>query len=326
MTAVDSNTVRCAEPDERRAVRGPGTPREPSPTAVFRPLAPGMRRLLFTASVLVLLAGIQLSVFTGRTNHFFAFTIANPLSAAFLGAAYWAAVAIEALAARQRLWANARIAVPAVLVFTVLTLAVTLTHLSQLHVGARFPAGTQIVTVAWIAIYVLVPALMLVLLAVQARTPGTDPPRSASLPAWLYVLLGAQAIVLLGLGIALFAAPGQTAPLWPWKLTPMMAQAIGAWLISLGVAAGHALAERDARRLRPAAVGDILLAVLLSIALARYPHQFEWRSGSGIVYLIFLATMLLTGAVSLTRGLPHPTPQPVRTQVDTPPAGRRPEV
>jgi hypothetical protein len=326
MTAVDSNTVRCAEPDERRAVRGPGTPREPSPTAVFRPLAPGMRRLLFTASVLVLLAGIQLFVFTGRTNHFFAFTIANPLSAAFLGAAYWAAVAIEALAARQRLWANARIAVPAVLVFTVLTLAVTLTHLSQLHVGARFPAGTQIVTVAWIAIYVLVPALMLVLLAVQARTPGTDPPRSASLPAWLYVLLGAQAIVLLGLGIALFAAPGQTAPLWPWKLTPMMAQAIGAWLISLGVAAGHALAERDARRLRPAAVGDILIAVLLSIALARYPHQFEWRSGSGIVYLIFLATMLLTGAVSLTRGLPHPTRQPVRTQVDTPPAGRRPEV
>ncbi len=61
----------------------------------------------------------------------------------------------------------------------------------------------------------------------------------------------------------------------------MMAQATGAWLISLGVAAGHALLERDARRLRPAAAGYIVLAVLLSIALARYPHQFEWRSASG---------------------------------------------
>jgi hypothetical protein len=264
-----------------------------------------MRRLLFTAAVLVLLAGIQLLVFTGRTDHFFAFTIANPLAAAFLGAAYWASVAIEALAARQRLWANARIAVPAVLVFTVLTLAVTLTHLGQLHLGGRFAAGTQIVTVAWIAIYVLVPALMLILLAVQARTPGVDPPRSASLPAWLYVVLAAQAIVLLGLGIALFAVPGQAAPLWPWELTPMMAQATGAWLISLGVAAGHAVLERDARRLRPAAAGSILLAVLLSVALARYPHQFEWRSASGIVYLIFLVTMLLTGAVGLYRGLPR---------------------
>ena len=125
-----------------------------------------MRRLLFTASVLVLLAAIQLFVFTGRTDSFFAFTIANPLAAAFLGAAYLAAVPIEALAGQQTVWANARISVPAVLVFTVLTLAVTLTHLGQLHLGARFAAGTQLVTVAWIAICVLVPALMLILLAV----------------------------------------------------------------------------------------------------------------------------------------------------------------
>ena len=133
-------------------------------------------------------------------------------------------------------------------------------------------------TVAWIAIYLLVPALMLILLVVQARIPGTDPPRSAHLPAWLYAVLAVQSIVLLGLGIALFAAPGQAAPLWPWKLTPMMAQATGAWLISLGVAAGHALLERDAYRLRPAAVGNVLLVGLLAIALARYPHQFEWQS------------------------------------------------
>jgi len=272
---VDDNAVQCAEPEELRAVPDPDAPVESRLAATFRPLAPGMRRLLFTAAVLVLLAGIQLFVFTGQTSHFFAFTIANPLAAAFLGAAYWAAVAIEALAGRQALWANARIAVPAVLVFTVLTLTVTLTHLGQFHLGARFPAGTQIVTVAWIAIYIAVPALMLILLAVQARTPGADPPRSAGLPAWLYVVLAVQAAVLLGLGLA------------------------------LGLAAGHALAERDARRLRPAAVGYILLAELLFIALARYPHQFEWRAASGIAYLIFLVTMLLTGAVGLARGLPR---------------------
>jgi len=305
VTPVDNNTVRYAEPDEPCAGQRPGAPAGARAAVALRPLAPGMRRLLFVASVLVLLAGLQLFVFTGRTDHFFAFTIANPLAAAFLGAAYWASVAIEALAGRQALWANARIAVPAVLVFTVLTLTVTLTHLGQLHLGAGFATGTQIVTVAWIAIYLLVPALMLILLAVQARTPGAEPPRSAGLPRWLYVVLAAQAIVLLGLGIALFAAPGQASPLWPWQLTPMMAQATGAWLISLGVAAGHALLERDACRLRPAAAGYILLAVLLAIALARYPHQFEWRSASAIVYLIFLVTMLLAGAVGLGRGLPR---------------------
>jgi hypothetical protein len=307
---VSNDTVRCAEPGEMRTVRSSGAPDKPRSTATLRPLAPGMRRLLFTASALVLLAGIQLFVFTGRTDHFFAWTIANPLAAAFLGAAYWASVAIEALAGRQRLWANARIAVPAVLVFTVLTLVATLTHLGQLHLGARFAIETQIVTVAWIAIYLLVPALLLILVVRQARTPGAEPPRRTGLPAWLYVVLAVQAIVLLGLGTALFAAPRQTAPLWPWHLTPMMAQATGAWLISLGVAAGHALLERDARRLRPAAAGYILLGVLLFIALARYPHEFEWRSAAGIAYLVFLASMLLTGAVGLARGFSRAARRP----------------
>jgi hypothetical protein len=142
---------------------------------------------------------------------------------------------------------------------------------------------------------------MLIVLAAQARTPGQDPPRSAMLPGWVYGVLAGQAAVLLGLGAALFAAPGQTAQLWPWKLTPLLAQATGAWLISLGVAAAHALLERDARRLRPAAVGYVLLAVLESIALARYPHLFHWRTVSGVVSLIFLATILLTGAAGLAR-------------------------
>jgi hypothetical protein len=299
VTQVNNNPIRLTEPDSRSAVQGAGVKAEPGPAVAIKPLVPGMRWLLLAAAVLVLLAGFQLFVFTGRTSTFFAWTIANPLAAAFLGAGYWASMSIEALAGRQRVWANARIAVPAVFVFTVLTLVATLMHLGQFHLGREFATGTRIVTVAWIAIYVLVPALMVIVLAVQARAPGADPSRTATLPAWLCAVLVVQAIVLLGFGIALFAVPGPAASLGPWTLTPLVAQATGAWLISLGVAAVHALLERDARRLRPAAAGYILLAVLQ--ALARYPHEFGWGSSSGIVYLIFLATMLLTGVVALMR-------------------------
>src|SRR5262249_29962558 len=139
----------------------------------------------------------------------------------------------------------------------------------------------------------------------RGRATGVAPRGSAAPPAWMYAVLGGQAIVLLGFGVALVAVPGQAAPLWPWALTPLLAQAIGAWLISLGVAAGHALLERDARRLRPAAIGYILLAVLQAVGLARYPHLFAWHSAAGIIYLIFLASMLLTGATGLARGLPR---------------------
>jgi len=262
-----------------------------------------MRWLLFIAAVLVFLAGFQLFVFTGQTDTHFAWTIVNPLAAAFLGSAYWAAVVIEALAGRQVLWANARIAVPAVLVFTVLTLITTLLHLGKFHLGAKFAMGTQVVTWAWIAIYALVPLLMLIVVVRQARVPGTDPPRSAWLPRWIYSLLGAQAIVLVGFGIALLIAPAQTAPLWPWKLTTLVAQATASWLIALGVAAAQALFERDARRLLPASAGYLLLGILELIALARYPHHFRWGSASGVTYLIFLGTILLAGAAGLSRGL-----------------------
>src|SRR5215469_1133989 len=133
-----------------------------------------MRRLLYVAAVLVLLAGFHLFVFSDHTPRYFAWTIHNPLAAAFLGAGYWASVVFEALAARQRIWANARIAVPTVLVFTLLTLVATLLHLNLLHLGGRFAVSTRLVTWAWIGIYVVVPLLLLIILAVQLRTPGGD--------------------------------------------------------------------------------------------------------------------------------------------------------
>src|SRR5215470_14018706 len=166
---MSGNTVRYPGLDPRKPA---GQRAGPGAAGAIRPLAPGMRWLLYTVAVLVLLAGFQLFVFTGRTGTFFAWTIANPLAAAFLGGGYWASVLIEALAGRQAVWANARIAVPTVFVFTVLTLAASLMHLGQFHLGRQFAAGTRIVTWAWLAVYVLVPLLMLIVVAVQARTPG----------------------------------------------------------------------------------------------------------------------------------------------------------
>ena len=50
-----------------------------------------------------------------------------------------------------------------------------------------------------------------------------------------------------------------------------------------------------------------MLAVLQFAALAGYPHLFAWHSASGIVHLIFLATVLLTGAAGLAKACHPPT-------------------
>lgn len=256
--------------------------------AAIRPLTVGMRRMLLAASALVFIVGIQLFVLTEQTDRYFAWTIAPPLTAAFLGAAYWASCLLEFLAARERTWAHARVAVPAVLVFTTLTLVATLLHLDRFHLDSVFGW-------VWVAVYAVVPPLMLALLVQQLRAPGRDPARAAPLAPWLRLALGLQAALLLPFGAALFVAPLAAAPLWPWMLTPLTGRAVGAWLLGLGVAAAHMARENDLRRDRVALAAYALLGVLELLALARYAGALDWAAPRAWVYLLFLVSVLAVG-------------------------------
>ena len=121
-------------------------------TTAVRKQVPLMRVALYTGSFLVFLAGIQLFVLTTRTDHYFAWTIANPLTAAFLGAFYWTAIPLAFLSARRRVWADARVGVPGVLVFLWATLLTTLLHLGKFHFSSpdRFAKGAAWL---WLIIY-----------------------------------------------------------------------------------------------------------------------------------------------------------------------------
>lgn len=263
------------------------------------PLRSGMSALLWVAAVLVFLAGVQLFVFTERTDRYFAWTIDPPLTAAFLGASYWSAVAFEVRAARARHWAHARIAVPAVFVFTTLTLVVTLVHIENFHFGAGFETGTRAVTWAWLAVYAVVPLLMIWITVTQLRGGSTDPPRGAVLPRWLTVVVAVQAVGFLVLGAALLVAPLDAAELWPWPLSALTGRAVGAWVLSLGVAAAHALRERDLHRLAPAAVAYLVFGALQAVALARYPDTVDWGAPETIVYIGVLGSTVVTGGAVL---------------------------
>ena len=254
----------------------------------IRPLTAGMRRMLLAASALVFVVGIQLFILAEQTDRYFAWTINPPLTAAFLGAAYWASFLLEFLAARQPVWARARIAVPAVLLFTGLMLVATLLHLDRFHLDSAFGW-------VWLAVYVVVPPLMLALLVHQLRVPGRDPPRRAPLRPWLRLVLCFHAAVLLALGAALFLLPQTAAPLWPWMLTPLTGRAIGAWLLALGVAAAHLSWENDVERGHVAMPGYAVLGGLELVALARYPGALDWGEPRAWVYLLFLLSVLAVG-------------------------------
>jgi hypothetical protein len=91
------------------------------------------------------------------------------------------------------------------------------------------------------------------------------------LPGWLRAILCFQALTLLSLGAALFAAPVGASSLWPWALTPLTGRAIGAFLVGFGVAAAFAVLENDVRRLHGAALAYATLGALRSTARTSRP-------------------------------------------------------
>jgi hypothetical protein len=265
---------------------------------VLRP----MRVVLVVFGILTLLAVAALFVRPETTDRFFAWTVNPPLTAAFFGAAYLAGFTLVVLSLRADAWVHARAAVVTIFIFTVLSLAATLAHPDRFHFGSSAPVARGAAWF-WLAVYVVVPVVLVVLLVLQARAPGTHPERTRPLPGPLAAALAVEAAVMLAVGVVLFARPGLLAA-WPWPLTPLTSRVVGAWLVSFGIAAGLAVYERDLARLRAPAVAYLVFGLAEIVALLRYASAISWQKAGSWAYLTFLVLVVLTAAagVLLTRG------------------------
>jgi peptidoglycan/LPS O-acetylase OafA/YrhL len=92
-------------------------------------LTTAMRVVLVAFLVLAGLAFILLYLRSGHTGSEFAWTIRPGITAAFLGAGYGAGCVLVASSLRQRPWAEVRVGIGIVLVFSLL-------HLERFHFGA----------------------------------------------------------------------------------------------------------------------------------------------------------------------------------------------
>ena len=253
--------------------------------------------MLYVAGVFVLIAGFQLFVLSGQTEDFFAWTIDVPLTAAFLGAGYWSSAILELGSARRPTWSGARLAMPTVLFFTTITLILSLIHIDKFHTDSLFG-------IAWLVVYACFPIAMGAILFLQLRAGGGDVPRRSALPGWVRWALVVQAVILIALGAALYAAPVGAASLWPWPLTPLTGRAIGAWLLGTGVIAAHAAIENARERVDIAMLSYAAFGLLQLVAVARYASTPEWSTLGAVAYLGFLAAMAALGLYGwFTRGV-----------------------
>lgn len=254
------------------------------------------------AASLNLAAGIAILLIAlpDRTADFFAWTIAVPASAAFIGLFYVALAVMAVLGLRQPWWAPARAGVVSAVVFVVLVLVTTLIHLDKFHL---FSGGVPARAVAWIwlVIYVITAPVYLLGFRRQRQAPGGDPPRTAPLAPWTRVALGGLVIVLTLEGLALFVAPPLGASLWPWALTPLTARMIGVTLISVALLAAAVVRTDDRVTGRISAIGLLTFGVTALAVVARYSGQVAWARPSAWAYLAAALALAVVAFALLPR-------------------------
>ena len=157
----------------------------------------------------------------------------------------------------------------------------------------------------WIAVYVVVPVLMVVAYRDQRRVGPRRPAADRAPGAGARRPSSGWPRCCSGSGAALLVAPGWADAAWPWTLTPLTGRAVGAWLVGLGVAAAHARWLDDRPSLRPLAVTGVLFGVLQGLAALRYGDELD----GGIRTVAFGAVIVVLAAVSAwALWAPRPAP------------------
>ena len=255
---------------------------------------PWFRNSFHVGSLLSLVAGIQLFIFSEQTDIYFAWTIQSSLTAATLGGFYFGTMIFGYLAAREANWARVRGPATGLLVFMFVTLAATLLHLDKFHLASQ-NWQTRIATWSWLSIYVLFPIELVAAVWLQQRMPGADPERVASLPAWFRVILTVHGVVGIVIALGLLFTPQALIPFWPWALTPLTARALSAWFFSFGALNLQSVRENDWSRVRVMASSYIGSGLFALAALLRYASQADLLSIGGVAYLIHLLALLGMG-------------------------------
>ncbi|MDN5915207.1 MAG: hypothetical protein L0I76_08910 [Pseudonocardia sp.] len=243
-------------------------------------------------------AAVQLLVGAARTEDFFAWTIAVPASAGFIGLFYLASVVMGVLALRQPWWAPARTALVPVVLFVALVLAVTLLHLSAFHLFAGGPLARSAAWV-WLAVYIVTPLGYVFAFRWQDRAPGGDPPRREPLPPGTRVTLAAATGLLGVLGVALLVAPRPIAALWPWALTALTGRMAGATLLGVGLLAFSVVRVDDRPTGRIAATGlGVAGGTAALVPLVYGRGAVDWTGPSVWLYTV-VAVVLLVAALAV---------------------------
>ncbi len=222
----------------------------------------------------------------------------TPFNARFLGGVYLASLVSAAALAYVGRWSPARLVVPMIFTFTVIVLGVSVAYLH------RFTQSTAS-TLAWFALYIVIPANALY----HLRLYGAQAPLDGARPgAVMRVLLLIQAVVLGGYGMLLLVAPQTFGAFWPWPLDDFHARLYSVTFLTPALGAGLLLRAAPPLELRTLGLTQIagvlpLVGVLMVDATAQ---RIDWSAPGALLWAGLFIAIFLMGGLLLWQGRPQP--------------------
>jgi hypothetical protein len=263
---------------EMHALADGATRRRTAATTYSRSLAVVLIPFLAIAVVLLYLL-------PGETDALFAWTIEPPLTSMLLASAYIGGIWFFAAGARRSGWSAISRGMPAVLLFASLLLLATLLHLDRFHAG-------HISFIAWFGLYLTTPFLAIAAMLLHRRTG--DPSRGAAgytVPLSARVVLACIGLGSLIAGASLFLGLDAAVSAWPWALTPLTAQVVGAVLTLPGAVNVALLLDGRWSAFRTIFQAQIVSLVAIVGAILVRQEDVQ-RQGPGIVFAAGIAVSL----------------------------------
>jgi hypothetical protein len=235
---------------------------------VFLPLIP-----------LTAVFGPLLVIAPGHTATYWAWTIQPSMSAVWVGAGYtFGACAISTMLVLNR-WRTAILAIVATIPFAYAMIIATFLHLDRFATGSiRFWV--------WLVIYLVLPiGLPIIWFRNRGNDPGVQPGEEL-LPQWLSRTIGVIGVVVVAFAMALFVLPSTVGRVWPWMLTPLMAQVVAGWLLFFGTGAAMFNCERRLQAVRAFLPSVAVWFSVLGIAALFHLDDFHRGAVSTAAYFV----------------------------------------
>jgi hypothetical protein len=247
------------------------------------------RMKIFFAIIIAFPAWVAIGglFFPGQIDQFLPFRV-PPLHARFIGAMYAAGATMMLFAARASAWHEVRVVTVILGAWTGLLGLVSLLHLGVFD-------WTWRPTWFWWVAYIWFP-LGAAFIAWNQRQETTHPDERP-LSALLRGFLVAQGVIAVVTALALLFAPGAMIKLWPWTITPLLAQIYSAPFLAYGIGTLYSSGQRVWSEARIPVIATLVLALVAVVASFLHSGLFKagnvstwvWFGGLGLSALAGIA-------------------------------------